>query len=74
MRNQGIGSWTARRASKTPDRLAVVYQDQEWTYRHLHERVLRLAHGLRRLGAAAAGSPTSARTTPPSWRPCSPRD
>jgi fatty-acyl-CoA synthase len=50
MRNQGIGSWTARRASKTPDRLAVVYDDQEWTYRQLYERVLRLAHGLRRLG------------------------
>jgi fatty-acyl-CoA synthase len=55
MRNQGIGSWTARRASKTPDRLAVVYQDQEWTYRHLHERVLRLAHGLRRLGVRRGG-------------------
>ncbi|GII25652.1 acyl-CoA synthetase [Planosporangium mesophilum] len=55
MRNQGIGSWTARRAGKTPDRLAVVHVDREgagreWTYRQLHERVLRLAHGLRGLG------------------------
>ncbi|HEV7898528.1 MAG TPA: long-chain fatty acid--CoA ligase [Planosporangium sp.] len=52
MRNQGIGSWTARRASKTPDRPAVVHQGREWTYRQLHERVLRLAHGLRGLGVA----------------------
>ncbi len=50
MRNQGIGSWTARRDRKTPHRVAVVYQGREWTYRQLHERVLRLAHGLRALG------------------------
>ncbi|TDC40311.1 long-chain fatty acid--CoA ligase [Micromonospora sp. KC213] len=50
MRNQGIGSWTARRDRKTPHRVAVVHQDREWTYRQLHERVLRLAHGLRALG------------------------
>lgn len=50
MRNQGIGSWTARRARKTPDRVAIVYDGREWTYRELHERVLGLAHGLRGLG------------------------
>ncbi|MEU7561847.1 acyl-CoA synthetase [Streptomyces eurythermus] len=50
MRNQGIGSWPARRARKTPDRIAVVHEDREVTYRHLHERVLRLAHALRALG------------------------
>jgi acyl-CoA synthetase (AMP-forming)/AMP-acid ligase II len=50
MRNQGIGSWTARRARKTPDRVAVQYRDRRWTYRELHERALRLAHGLRGLG------------------------
>ncbi|MDN3261982.1 long-chain fatty acid--CoA ligase [Streptomyces sp. CSDS2] len=50
MRNQGIGSWPARRARKTPDRIAVVHEDHEITYRHLHERVLRLAHALRTLG------------------------
>jgi fatty-acyl-CoA synthase len=50
VRNQGIGSWTARRARKTPDRVAVVHADREWTYGELHERVLRLAHGLRGLG------------------------
>jgi acyl-CoA synthetase (AMP-forming)/AMP-acid ligase II len=52
VRNQGIGSWTARRARKTPDRVAVVYAGREWTYAELHERVLRLAHALRGLGVA----------------------
>ncbi|MFF9625060.1 long-chain fatty acid--CoA ligase [Streptomyces griseosporeus] len=50
MWNQGIGSWPARRARKTPDRIAVVHEDRGWTYRELHERVLRLAHALRGLG------------------------
>jgi acyl-CoA synthetase (AMP-forming)/AMP-acid ligase II len=50
MRNQGLGSWPARRARKTPDRVAVVYGDREWTYRQLHERVLRWAAALRGLG------------------------
>jgi fatty-acyl-CoA synthase len=48
--NQGLGSWPARRARKTPDRVAVVHEDSSWTYRDLHRRVLRLAHGLRALG------------------------
>ncbi|MEV4340801.1 long-chain fatty acid--CoA ligase [Streptomyces sp. NPDC049590] len=50
MLNQGIGSWPARRARKTPDRVAVVHEERAWTYRELHERVLRLAHALRGLG------------------------
>ncbi|MFI6938721.1 long-chain fatty acid--CoA ligase [Streptomyces sp. NPDC050418] len=50
MLNEGIGSWPARRARKTPDRVAVVHEDTELTYRALHERVLRLAHALRALG------------------------
>ncbi|MFF8881077.1 acyl-CoA synthetase [Streptomyces flaveolus] len=50
MLNQGLGSWPARRARKTPDRVAVVHEDRSWTYRDLHRRVLRLAHGLRALG------------------------
>jgi fatty-acyl-CoA synthase len=49
--NQGIGSWPARRARKTPDRVAVVHDDRTWTYGELHQRVLRLAHALRALGA-----------------------
>ncbi|MFJ9809096.1 long-chain fatty acid--CoA ligase [Streptomyces sp. NPDC101158] len=52
MLNQGIGSWPARRARKTPDRIAVVHHGRTWTYRELHGRVLRLAHALRALGVA----------------------
>jgi fatty-acyl-CoA synthase len=34
----------------SPDRVAVVYGDRDWTYRQLHERVTRLAHALAGLG------------------------
>lgn len=50
MRNHGIGSWSARRARKSPRRLAVVHQDNRYTYAQLHERSTRLAHHLRSLG------------------------
>jgi fatty-acyl-CoA synthase len=50
MRNQGIGSWTARRARMSPDRTAVVADGREWTYRQLHLRSTRFAHALARLG------------------------
>ncbi|GIH97016.1 long-chain fatty acid--CoA ligase [Planobispora siamensis] len=50
MRNQGIGSWPARRARRTPHRIALVHEGRQTTYRELHERVLRLAHALRALG------------------------
>ncbi|WP_217247326.1 long-chain fatty acid--CoA ligase [Streptomyces sp. AC602_WCS936] len=53
MLNQGIGSWPARRARKTPDRVAVVHEGRERTYRDLHQRALSLAHGLRALGTGA---------------------
>lgn len=52
MLNQGIGSWPARRARKTPQRTAIVHGDTHLTYRDLHARVLRLAHALRALGVA----------------------
>ena len=47
MNNQGIGSWTARRARKTPDRTALIYQDRAITYAELHDQSVRLAHVLR---------------------------
>jgi len=50
MRNQGVGSWTLRRARMSPDRVAVVYEEREWTYAQLHERATRLAYGLASLG------------------------
>jgi fatty-acyl-CoA synthase len=46
MRNRGVGSWTARRARMSPERVAVVYEDTAWNYRQLHERATRLAYAL----------------------------
>jgi fatty-acyl-CoA synthase len=50
MRNQGIGSWAARRARKSPHALAVLHRDRSFTYLELHERSLRLAARLRAAG------------------------
>lgn len=50
MRNHGVGSWTARRARKSPHRPAVVHAGVRTTYARLHDRSTRLAHHLRRLG------------------------
>jgi fatty-acyl-CoA synthase len=50
MHNQGLGSWTARRARMSPNRVAVVHEDREWTYRQLHDRTTRLTHVLAALG------------------------
>jgi len=55
MRNQGIGSWTLRRARMSPDRTAVVADGREWTYRQLHLRANRFAHALARLGVTGGG-------------------
>jgi fatty-acyl-CoA synthase len=49
MRNHGLGSWTARRARKTPGATAVIHQGGAMTYARLHERSTRLAHHLRSL-------------------------
>src|SRR5690348_8567543 len=53
MRNHGVGSWAARRARMSPDRVALVHDDRTVTYRQLHERAGRLAHGLHGLGVRA---------------------
>ncbi|MGV9452062.1 o-succinylbenzoate--CoA ligase [Streptomyces sp. NPDC003635] len=50
MRNEGTGSWPARRARKTPHRTALIHGDTTWTYAQLHDRVTRLAHVLRARG------------------------
>jgi fatty-acyl-CoA synthase len=49
MRNVGIGSWPARRARMSPDRVAVVDDGREWTYAQLHRRSNALARTLARL-------------------------
>ncbi len=50
MRNEGIGSWPARRARMTPHRVVIVHDGVRLTYAGLADRVARLAHGLRVLG------------------------
>jgi fatty-acyl-CoA synthase len=50
MRNEGIGSWPARRARKTPHRTALVHGEHGFSYAALHERTTRLAHALRTAG------------------------
>ncbi|MFJ8357744.1 o-succinylbenzoate--CoA ligase [Streptomyces sp. NPDC093984] len=50
MRNEGLGSWPARRARKTPHRTALIHGDRSVTYAELHERTTRLAHALRARG------------------------
>jgi fatty-acyl-CoA synthase len=50
MRNEGLGSWTARRARKTPRRAALIFEGQPMSYADLHDRATRLARGLRSLG------------------------
>ncbi|MFB4311466.1 long-chain fatty acid--CoA ligase [Actinomadura sp. GTD37] len=50
MRNEGLGSWPARRARKTPRAAALVHEGTTLTYAGLHDRVARLARALRGLG------------------------
>ena len=50
MRNEGLGSWIARRARMGPERVALVFGEERRTYRELQARVDRLAHGLASLG------------------------
>ncbi|MER6162287.1 o-succinylbenzoate--CoA ligase [Streptomyces sp. NPDC001868] len=50
MRNEGLGSWPARRARKTPQRTALIHGDTRLTYGELYERTTRLAHALRASG------------------------
>ncbi|MFG2452570.1 long-chain fatty acid--CoA ligase [Streptomyces sp. NPDC048512] len=50
MRNEGLGSWPARRARKTPHRTALIHGDSTTDYAELHTRSTRLAHALRALG------------------------
>ncbi|MDR6976187.1 fatty-acyl-CoA synthase [Streptomyces sp. 3330] len=50
MRNEGLGSWPARRARKTPHRTALVHGERSTDYRTLYARTTRLAHALRTRG------------------------
>ncbi|MFJ2201431.1 o-succinylbenzoate--CoA ligase [Streptomyces violaceusniger] len=50
MRNEGLGSWPARRARKTPHRTALIHGERSTDYRTLHICTTRLAHALRARG------------------------
>ncbi|MFJ3905027.1 long-chain fatty acid--CoA ligase [Streptomyces sp. NPDC090025] len=50
MRNEGLGSWPARRARKTPHRTALLHRSTALSYGELHDRTTRLAHALRAAG------------------------
>jgi fatty-acyl-CoA synthase len=50
VRNEGVGSWAARRARKTPGAPAIRYAGRTLTYAGLDDRVRRLARALRGLG------------------------
>ena len=50
MRNQGVGSWPARRARMSPERAALIADGRTETYGQLRDRVYRLAHALQNLG------------------------
>ncbi|WP_433360551.1 acyl-CoA synthetase [Actinoplanes sp. CA-142083] len=53
MRNLGLGSWPARRAAISPDRVALLFGDRPTTYASLHDRVSRLASQLVEAGVEA---------------------
>ncbi|MFE0172140.1 o-succinylbenzoate--CoA ligase [Streptomyces sp. NPDC059002] len=50
MRNEGIGSWPARRARKTPHRTAFQHEGATTSYAELHTRTTQLARALRKSG------------------------
>ncbi|KUL45474.1 acyl-CoA synthetase [Streptomyces regalis] len=50
MRNEGLGSWPARRARKTPHRTALIHGETAISYAELYTRTTRLAHALRARG------------------------
>ncbi|TGB08544.1 o-succinylbenzoate--CoA ligase [Streptomyces sp. MZ04] len=50
MRNEGIGSWPARRARKTPHRTAFRHEGATTSYAELHTRTTQLARALRESG------------------------
>lgn len=48
--DQGIGFVMTRRAALSPERTAMIFRDQSWTYAELNRLTNRVAHGLHALG------------------------
>jgi fatty-acyl-CoA synthase len=46
----GIGDWVTKRAFLNGDKVAVIFEGKEWTYREFNMRINQLAHGLISLG------------------------
>src|SRR5882672_8150774 len=53
MRNEGLGSWPARRARISPARTAMIFQGQSTSYGELATRTTKLADQLRKAGVGA---------------------
>ncbi|MEV6300090.1 long-chain fatty acid--CoA ligase [Actinoplanes sp. NPDC051861] len=50
MRDNGLGSWPARRAAMSPGRTALIFEGRRVSYGTLYERICRLASALRDAG------------------------
>lgn len=50
MRNDGVGSWPARRVRSGGDAVSIVFEGERYTFAQVLSRSTRLAHALRRLG------------------------
>lgn len=50
MRDRAIGPWIEHRARTSPDRVAMVFGEERWTYAEMAARIARLANALRELG------------------------
>jgi fatty-acyl-CoA synthase len=48
--DNGLGHWIARRAALSPQRIALVYEEQSITYAEFNRHINRAAHALRALG------------------------
>jgi fatty-acyl-CoA synthase len=48
--DRGLGYWLTRRAALTPQRTALVFEGERWSYAEFNRRTNALAHGLRALG------------------------
>lgn len=46
----GLGNWLFQRALRTPERTALTFEGESWTYARLQDRIDRLANGLRDQG------------------------
>lgn len=46
MKEPGIGNWVTKRSQYNPDKVAIIFEGRQWTYKQLNERVNQIAWGL----------------------------